>query len=393
MAWNPLSTRRITLAAATAALLGSTVFLAPAASGLSARSAPAGSGKQHTPQVVATGLDNPRLLSFSSSGDLFVAESGKGGAGPCMAAPEGEACFGMSGAVTRIRHGKQSRVLTGLPSMAGANGGGASGPADVIVDGRDYAVLLGLGNDPAARDKLPASGKLLGTVATGRFGRGAPRAIADLVAYEARVNPDGGGKDTNPTGLERGRRGGYFVADAGANALLAVDRGRSKRSRGYSVSTVTTFPKREVDAPPIPNMPPKLAMESVPTSVATGPDGAAYVSELTGFPFPKSGATVWRVDRHGTRTVYATGLTNVTDLAWYRGKLYAVQLADNGMLAVSPGQLPQGSLVQVSKSGMHKVVAKGLNAPYGVAFRRGSAYLTTCAMCAGQGAVVTVAVR
>ena len=383
------SQRLTTVAAASVAVLASMVLVAPDAGAAPARATAHDSGRQRTPQVVATGLDNPRHLSFSSSGDLFVAESGKGGEGPCLAGPEGEACFGLSGAITRVRHGKQTRVLTGLPSMASKAGGGASGPADVLVDGRRYSVLLGLGNDPAARDKLPATGKLLGTLAVGTFGRGAPRAVADLVAYEARVNPDGGAKDTNPTGVEHGRKGGYLIADAGANALLTVEKGR----RGHKVSTATTFPKREVDAPPIPGLPPKVAMESVPTSVAVGPDGAAYVSELTGFPFPKGGSTVWRVDRHGKRTAYATGLTNVTDLAWYRGRLYAVQLAEAGLLAVPQGQLPKGSLVQVSTSGMHEGVVKDLNAPYGVAFNRGSAYLTTCAMCAGGGTVVKVPVR
>ena len=383
------SQRLTTVAAASVAVLASMTFVAPGAGAAPAGGSAHDSGRQRTPRVVATGLDNPRQLSFSRSGDLYVAESGKGGDGPCLAAPEREACFGLTGAVTRIRHGKQARVLEGLPSMAGRTGAGASGPADVLVDGRHYAVLLGLGNDPAAREKLPATGKLIGTLAVGTFGRGAPRAMADFVAYEARVNPDGGGKDTNPTGLERDRRGGYLVADAGANALLGV----KSHKRSSRISTRATFDKREVDAPPIPNLPPKLAMESVPTSVAVGPDGAAYVSELTGFPFPKGGATIWRVDRHGKRTAYATGLTNVTDLAWHRGRLYAVQLATDGMLAVPQGQLPQGSLVRVSKHGPHKVVAGGLNAPYGVAFRHGSAYLTTCAMCAGAGTVVKVPVR
>lgn len=142
-----------------------------------------------------------------------------------------------------------------------------------------------------------------------------------------------------------------------------------------------------------PDLPPRLSMESVPTSAVVGPDGATYVGELTGFPFPQGGSTIWRVDGHGTRAAYATGLTNVTDLAWYRGRLYAVQLADAGMLATPQGQVPKVSLVRVSRGGIHSVVAGGLDAPYGVAFRRGSAYLTTCAMCAGEGAVVKVSLR
>ncbi len=59
-----------------------------------------------------------------------------------------------------------------------------------------------------------------------------------------------------------------------------------------------------------------------------GHDGAYYVSQLTGFPFPKGAANIYRIDpRNGRKTVYASGLTNVTDLAFRGRTLYAVQLA------------------------------------------------------------------
>ena len=34
--------------------------------------------------IVASGLDSPRHLAFGSRGDLFVAEAGRGGSGPCF---------------------------------------------------------------------------------------------------------------------------------------------------------------------------------------------------------------------------------------------------------------------------------------------------------------------
>jgi hypothetical protein len=42
-----------------------------------------------SPTRVASGLDNPRQLSFGTAGDLYVAEAGAGGSGPCMTGPEG----------------------------------------------------------------------------------------------------------------------------------------------------------------------------------------------------------------------------------------------------------------------------------------------------------------
>ena len=105
--------------AVTALSLPTLVLLAPPAS---AHGSPGAS------YVVASGLNNPRHLSFSPNGDLYIAESGTGGTGPCIAGGEGEACFGLTGSVTRVSHGTQRRVLKGLPSVAGEGGASAAGP-------------------------------------------------------------------------------------------------------------------------------------------------------------------------------------------------------------------------------------------------------------------------
>src|SRR5438132_14309987 len=66
--------------------------------------------------VLASGLDSPRGLAFGPEGALYVAEAGRGGTGPCLNSPEGgQACYGASGAVTRIWRGTQQRLATGLP--------------------------------------------------------------------------------------------------------------------------------------------------------------------------------------------------------------------------------------------------------------------------------------
>jgi hypothetical protein len=56
-------------------------------------------------EVVAEGLDSPRHLTFSASGDLYVVEAGRGG-GPenCVEHPDlGLFCLGFTGAVTQVR--------------------------------------------------------------------------------------------------------------------------------------------------------------------------------------------------------------------------------------------------------------------------------------------------
>jgi glucose/arabinose dehydrogenase len=62
-------------------------------------------------KVVAQGLDNPRGLAIGPNGTLYVAEAGKGGTGPCgVNAEGGKACYGKSGAVTRLKDGAQRRL-------------------------------------------------------------------------------------------------------------------------------------------------------------------------------------------------------------------------------------------------------------------------------------------
>ncbi|MFC6694588.1 ScyD/ScyE family protein [Nocardioides daphniae] len=352
---------------------------------------------------VASGLDNPRLLSWGGD-SLYVAEAGVGGDGACIPNPEdpeAESCLGLSGAITKVtlhhRRSSQRRVVTGLPSLATAPGNEAVGPGDVVVVGKRWFATVGLGGNTEVRASLGRDAKKLGTLLTGtlkhkRWGRHGwggtrPRVVADLAAYEAANDPDGGGEDSNPTGLAL-VRGGLAVTDSGGNDALLVN--------GWNrVSTVATFPTRLVPPPPFLPQDQDIPMESVPTSAVQGPDGAWYVSELTGFPFPPGESTVWRVPAGGgTPTAYATGLTNVTDLTWHKGKLYVVQLVDVGLLNADPAAgMPEGSLRRVERDGSTTVVAEGLPTPYGVALRGRSAYVTTCSICADGGQVVKIRLR
>src|SRR3954451_5654571 len=99
--------------------------------------------------VVASGLNNPRGIAIDSAGNIYVAEAGRGGHGRCLTDPESgdKECVGFSGAITKISSGRQSRIVAGLPSIAGADGSGASGPSDVAVnpDGNLTVVMQGVG--------------------------------------------------------------------------------------------------------------------------------------------------------------------------------------------------------------------------------------------------------
>jgi hypothetical protein len=175
---------------------------------------------------------------------------------------------------------------------------------------------------------------------------------------------------------------GRLVIDAGGNDLLLVG------SDGQ-ISTLAVFPSRLVDAPPVLGLPPgaTIPMQSVPTAVAKGPDGAYYVAELTGFPFPVGAARVYRVVPGSAPQVYASGLTNVTDLAFDRdGDLYAVQFARNGILSGDPS----GDVIKIARDGTRTSLAsEGLVEPYGVAIgRHGEVYVTNKSSRAGEGEVL-----
>ena len=266
------------------------------------------------PEPVMTGLNNPRGLAFGPEGGLYVAEAGRGGSGACVPLPDGPGtrCYGATGAISRLWRGTQERIATGLPSVAAQPAGDtAAGPQHISFQGRG-GLLLTIG---CSCDRGNAVGALLDGLGFGYLmhisASGHAKQLVDVAGYEHSANPDGAQIDSNPYGL-LALPGHRLITDAGGNSLLDV-------AANGSISTVATFPK-------IPG--PFGLRDAVPTDVVVGPDGAYYVSTLTGFPFTAGTASVYRVVPGHAPTPYATGLTQLTDLAFGRdGSLYALQHA------------------------------------------------------------------
>jgi hypothetical protein len=335
--------------------------------------------------VVASGLDNPRGIDVDRHGFVYVAEAGRGGSGPCIQGAEGaRQCIGQTGAITLVAYGKHQQIISGLPSVADeGTGASALGPEDVDVRPLGFgSFVTGLGNDPSVRAQLGADGSGLAKLcAFTPSGDVAER--ADLGTYEAEHDPDAGQPgtvhpDSNPTSVLKAGRGDVVV-DAGGNDLLRV--GASGRIR-----TLAVFPSRFVDAPPLLGLAPgtQIPMQAVPDAVTRGPDGAFYVSQLTGFPFPAGAANVYRVVPGSPPEIYASGLTNVTDLAFDDdGSLYVVEIARNGLLSGDPS----GEVIEIAPDGTRTSVAsEGLVEPYGIAIgRRGEIYVTNKSRRSGEG--------
>jgi len=322
---------------------------------------------------------------------LYVAEAGSGGNGICSPGPEGDRCYGTSGSISRIdlRSGSQTRVASGITSLAGAEGSFATGAQDVSFQGMgNMFFTVGFGGDPRTRVAQfgPAGAgldQLARAVPSGNW-----KLVTDLGNFEVAANPTGDEVDSNPYGI-LALPGKQIIADAGANALLQVN-------ANGDISTLATFPNRMVDAPPFLGLPPgaQMPMDQVPTTVALGPDGYYYVGTLTGFPFPVDGAIVYRVPAEGgTPEVYATGLTNIIDIAFGAdGSLYVLEIAKYGLLAAFGGGDWTGALIQVSSNGTQtEVASQGLFAPGGVAIGPdGAFYVTNNSIFSGTGEVLRI---
>jgi hypothetical protein len=331
-------------------------------------------------KTVASGLHAPRQIVFSH-GAMYVAEAGQGGAGPCIAGGEGPSCYGATGSVTRVRDGKQRRVLKALASLSNqADQSSPIGPSDLAVVGKRTLLLsFGLGSPPKNRKKLPKLGqKQLGHVLSFNLGTKKFTSAGDLAAHEAKTNPIDN-KDSDPTGLVRAGKLGWLATDSGGNTLVSIKNG--------TVKTRAAF-KDRVGVSPLTG-PDPVPFQSVPTDVVKGPDGAFYISELTGFPFIEGAARIYRMVPGHRPKVWASGLTNVTSLTWDGNKLYAVQISDQG-LAVGG---PIGSLRRVfpdSSGKASKAIASGLFAPYGVAIHRGAAFVSIGTVAPVGGSVIKI---
>ncbi|GGX73239.1 ScyD/ScyE family protein [Massilia dura] len=352
--------------------------------------------------VVARGLSNPRGLAFAPDGALYVAEAGKGGNGGCAVLGDGQTgCYGETGAVLRIDlTGKKepARVLRNLPSLAPEGGFGATGPQAVAFGANGAGrVALGLGSHRATREGLGRYSWLFGRVipVSKLHGTAVPpatdkqpaqlgdvppptaaqeeKAPIDLAAFEDVNDPAGDGSDSNPEGLLT-QGANYIAVDAGGNSLLRI--GSDKK-----ITTLATFAPRDVPAPPFLGLPPgaTIPMQAVPTSVAEGQDGALYVGQLTGFPFPAGAANVWRVPAEGGEPeVFASGFTNIIGVAFdAAGRLHVLQIGAGFAGPGGPPLLAPGRLIRVEADGTRTVIYENLYYPGGLAIGPdGAAYVT-----------------
>src|SRR5215212_7332216 len=306
---------------------------------------PSASPAAGAPPVVASGLTNPRGMTWGADGTLYVALAGNGGTNPgvgeLLPPPAGpEVGGGPSAAVASIGpDGCPVAVATGLPSSLDVIGT-VVGVSDVAILGDQlYALVAGGGGSHGNADQ-PAG--LYRIQADGTY-----EVVADLGAWR-RANPVAHPAEIEPDGQWYG-----MVAAPDGSALWIVE------ANGGQVVTVT--PDGTVS---------RVADLSqghpVPTGIALAPEGGVYIGYLTAFAFVDGTSRVDHVAPDGTVTTVWSGLSMVTGIAVAPdGTLYAAEMAtgDPASMEEPPFQPFTGRVVRQTGSDALEEVATGILFP------------------------------
>jgi hypothetical protein len=323
-------------------------------------------------RVIATGLNNPRGVAVAPDGSVFVAQAGAAGT-KCQGTGPNTECLGFTGSIDRIAGGKRERYAAGFVSGGGRDGSFAVGLDGITIapDGTVYGIETTPGPDPAkfGPEVAAQAGHVL------RVDRGAKTPVGDSVgAYEFKNNPAHDNVDSNPYGIAWSPIG-FAVTDAAGNALLLVNpSGR--------VTTLATFAAQKFGP---------YAAQSVPTCVVWH-NGAFYVGELGGGGIPNGKSRIWKVIPGQAATVFATGFTTISGIAFGPdGSLYVDELGKAGLAGFEQGKFT-GALIRVMPNGTRTEIATGkLNAPAGVAVGSdGTVYVATFSVFASKGQLLAI---
>ena len=378
---------------------------------------------------IVDGVSNARGVSFGPDGTLYVAEPGIGGNGNCQPSPSTlfqPICAGNTSSLVKVApDGTTQRIFNNFESLAEQpTGNQGAGIEDIQFDSQGNAYLLtGFAGYPGNRDletlnlgsqsTIPAQqlatfppstpDKVLNTPLLAQLYKadlktGTLSSIFDFAKYEVTKNPDKGDIVTNPYDLAISGNSAYVV-DGGGNTAYKI-------KLDGSGSEAIAIPKNAIsksDLPPGLQLPPglleelpggKVGIQAVPTGGAIGPDGALYVGEYTGFPYPAGKSRIFRIGDDLKPEVFLDGFTHITDLTFdEKGDLLVLQFSDKSQLGGDITNLP-GSLIQVAPDGTRTTLVaagQGLDSADGIDIGPdGKIYITNRGVGVGLGEVVRV---
>ncbi|MCI0687670.1 MAG: ScyD/ScyE family protein [Sporichthyaceae bacterium] len=324
-------------------------------------------GVTATIEVVADGLNVPRGLVYDKQHKrLLIAEAGIDAinvTGPCGVGEFGTPlCYGDTGSIFAwdLKDEEGERILTGLPSESIPDGGIAVlGLHDLSLHKGKLTGVYGLLGFVSTRDEFTAGGAanadLLGHAVKIDLNSGAQTSIADITALEEQLFP---GHESDPFGIVSGRYGSVVAHAGGNNVILVKPNG--------DLQVLAQIPDRVIGT---------NVIESVPTCVTQGPDGAFYFGELSGFPYLSGVARIWRVRPGHEPTIYSSGFTNIIDCTFDNsGRLIVLEIAKFGLLNADQS----GALIRVERDGTHTELAStGMTNPGGVAVIKNDLFYVT----------------
>jgi hypothetical protein len=323
----------------------------------------------------ASGFNNPRGLTFGPDGYLYVAEGGLGGSNlpPADCPPVHGAAAPYKGSTDDPHRGGRiskvsptgvvSTVVDALPSSqtSEALGSLVSGVSSVAFVGNQlYALLAGAG----CSHGVPAVPN--GVIKVN--GDGSWKLIANLSAFQAAhpvAHPDD--RDFEPDGT-------WYSMASYKGVLYPMDSNHGELDR--------VTPSGEISR--VLDVSDKVG-HVVPTALAH--EGSVWYIGNLGVFGPEDGTVpnehVFRLTPGGEFRSVASDLEQVVSLAFYHGRLYALELS------ATPGgpQPGMGAIVRVRPNGTLETIYSGLNFPTGMAIdRNGAFYVTENGFGAGEGA-------